>query len=255
LVHHELGEYDKELEVARLGQQHYRGVAAFFAAEIRASVALGRVAEVAAIVARAEQALGNSNSTGGLLLNAASELAAHGHADAARAMAGRAVGYFEKRLTSENPNDSLRSSYVAALLRSGDCRQALPIRRDLARVKPDNPAYLSRQGDYGVALAMCGRSTGSGPPRATPRGGGARDEARKIADALATVDRPFLRGEHLYQRARILAALGDDEGAVRELQAAFAKGNPWNGNAMHVDACWDPIRTHPAFVEWVKPKG
>ena len=36
-VHHELGEYDKELEVARLGQQHYPGVAAFFAAEIRAS--------------------------------------------------------------------------------------------------------------------------------------------------------------------------------------------------------------------------
>ena len=57
-VHHELGEYDKELEVARLGQQHYRGVAAFFAAEIRASVASGRVAEVDAIVTRAEQAAG-----------------------------------------------------------------------------------------------------------------------------------------------------------------------------------------------------
>ena len=43
--------------------------------------------------------------------------------------------------------------------------------------------------------------------------------------------------------------------AVRELQAAFAKGNAWNGNAMHVDACWDPIRTYPPFVEWLKPKG
>ena len=85
--------------------------------------------------------------------------------------------------------------------------------------------------------------------------GGSREEARKIADALAKVERPFLRGAHLYQRARILAALGDGEGAVRELQAAFAKGNAWNGSAMHLDACWDPIRTHPAFVEWVKPKG
>ena len=85
--------------------------------------------------------------------------------------------------------------------------------------------------------------------------GGSREEARKIADALAKVERPYLRGANLYQRARILAALGDGEGAVRELQAAFAKGNAWNGGAMHLDTCWDPIRTYPAFVEWVKPKG
>jgi hypothetical protein len=135
---------------------------------------------------------------------------------------------------------------------SGDCRQGLPIRRDLARQAPDNLPY---QGSYATALVSCGPSTRSGPPRATPRGGGSRDEARKIADALAKVERPYLRGANLYQRARILAALGDGEGAVRELQAAFAKGNSWNGSAMHVDACWDPIRTHPAFVEWVKPKG
>ena len=120
---------------------------------------------------------------------------------------------------------------------SGDCRQGLPIRRDLARQPPAN---LSYQGSYAIALVSCG---------------GSREEARRIADALAKVERPYLRGANLYQRARILAALGDGEGAVRELQAAFAKGNAWNGTAMHVDACWDPIRTHPAFVEWVKPKG
>jgi tetratricopeptide (TPR) repeat protein/TolB-like protein len=253
--YHQVGEYAKQLEDARLGQKHYPGVSAFFLAEVGALVALGRAAEVDGVVALSEQALGNSNSTGSLLLQAALELAAHGHADAARAMAGRAVAYFEKRLKTDKPAANLLSSYAGALLRAGDCQRAVPIRRDLARVMPDDRAYLSRQGDYAVALAACGPSTRSGPPRATPRGGGSRDEARKIADAFEKADRPFLHGEHLYQRARILAALGDGEGAVRELQAAFAKGNPWNASAMHLDSCWDPIRTYPPFVEWIKPKG
>jgi tetratricopeptide (TPR) repeat protein len=238
--YHQLGEYAKQLEDARLGQKSYPTAPAFFYAEVGALVALGRVAEVDGVVARSEAALGNSNSTGGVLLQAAGELATHGHAAAARAMALRAVGYYEKRLKTDKPTDNLRSSFAGALLRAGDCRQALPIRRDLALVKPDDRAYLSRQGDYAVALAACG---------------GSRDEARKIVDALAAIDRPFLHGEHLYQRARILAALGDGEGAVRELQAAFARGSYWNGSAMHLDTCWDPIRNYPAFVEWVKPKG
>jgi TolB-like protein len=254
-VHHELGEYDMELEVARLGQQHYAGVAAFFAAEIRAMVASGRTAEIDAIVTRAEQAAGNSNGTGSLLSQGASELRAHGHADAAQAMASRAAEYYKRRLDTGKPTPALRDSYASALVMSGDCRQGLPIRRDLARQAPDTLAY---QGAYATALVSCGPSTRaarSGPPRATPRGGASREEARKIADALANIERPYLRGANLYQRARILAALGDGEGAVRELQAAFAKGNAWNGSAMHLDTCWDPIRTYPAFVEWVKPKG
>ncbi len=168
-VHHELGEYDKELEVARLGQRHYPGVAAFFAAEIRAMVASGRTAEVDAIVMRAEQAAGNSNDTGSLLSQGARELRAHGHADAARAMASRAAEFYKRRLDAGKPTPALRESYANALVISGDCAQALPIRRDLARQAPDDLAY---QGAYATALVSCGPSTRSGPPRATPRGGG-----------------------------------------------------------------------------------
>jgi tetratricopeptide (TPR) repeat protein len=253
--YHQVGEYDKQLEDARLGQKSYPRVSAFFSAEVGALVALGRAAEVDGVVARSEQALGNSNSTGSLWLQAAGELAAHGHTDAAQAMASRAAEYYKRRLDTGKPTPALRDSYASALVMSGDCRQGLPIRRDLARQAPDTLAY---QGAYATALVSCGPSTRaarSGPSRATPRGGGSREEARKIADALANIERPYLRGANLYQRARILAALGDGEGAVRELQAAFAKGNAWNGSAMHVDACWDPIRTYPQFVEWLKPKG
>ena len=121
-VHHELGEYDKELDVARLGQQHYRGVAAFFAAEMRANVASGRAAEVDAIVTRAEQAAGNSNDTGSLLSQGARELRAHGHADAARAMALRAAEYYKQRLGTGSPRRRSAIRTRARSLMSGDCR-------------------------------------------------------------------------------------------------------------------------------------
>ena len=206
-------------------------------AEIRVVVASGRTADIDAVVARAEQAAGNPDGGGRLIYLAARELAAHGHADAARAMASRAAEHFRRRVDTDKPTPALRHLYAIALLRSGDCRQALPIRLDLARQAPDNLAY---QSFYATALVSCG---------------GSREEALKIANALATVERPFLRGAHLYYRARILAALGDGEGAVRELQAGFAKGNPWNGTEMHLDTCWDPIRAYPPFIEWMKPKG
>ena len=80
-------------------------------------------------------------------------------------------------------------------------------------------------------------------------------ERESIADALAKVDRPFVRGEHLYQRARVLAALGDRDGALRALQAAYAQGYAWNGTEMHLDNAWDPLREYPPFVELMKPKG
>ena len=47
----------------------------------------------------------------------------------------------------------------------------------------------------------------------------------------------------------------DRDVAVRTLQAVFEKGAPWNGSEMHVDTCWNPIRTYPPFAELMKPKG
>ena len=123
------------------------------------------------------------------------------------------------------------------MLLAGDCERGVAIARSLAREAPGNP---SSQGGYGVALAACG---------------GSRAEAQKIADSLARLAQPFLRGEHLFQRARILGALGDGDGAVRALQAAFGQGRGWRGVGMHLDPAFNPVRNHPPFVELMKPKG
>jgi tetratricopeptide (TPR) repeat protein len=236
-IHHELGEYSEELADAKLGQQYYPAEGAFFVEEIAALVALGRVGEIDAVIARCEKATLRTGSTGATLFAAARELAAHGYGDAAKAMAVRAAAWYRNRLDVGKPTPGLRASYANALMRAGDCQEAVRIRRDSAREAPDNLAY---KGSYATALVACG---------------GSRDEARGIADALAKVDQPYVRGGHLYERARILAALGDAEGAVKALQAANAQGWRWNSVDLHLDACWNPIRSHPAFVEVMKPKG
>jgi TolB-like protein len=237
--YHAVGEYDRQLDAARLGQQHYPGVAAFFGAEIGGLVAVGRLDEVDGVVARATQASLQNGSAGTVMIGATRELAAHGHKEASSAMALRAAAWFRQRISTAAPDQAaaLRAPLAASLLFAGGCAEAVRIRRDLAREKPDDLAAL---GDYGVTLALCGR------PRA---------EARKIADALARVDRPFVRGRHHFERGRVLAALGDREGAMAALEAAFAQGQRWSGLEMHLDSAFQPLRDYPPFIELMKPKG
>lgn len=164
-------------------------------------------------------------------IHEARELAAHGHADAARIMAGRTAVWYKARVETGKPTPAVRSSYANALLRAGVCQDGLRVRRDLLREVPDN---LGARGSYATALVACG---------------GSRSEAQKIAEALARVDRPFLLGQHLYQRARILAALGDGEGAVRASrtpgpgpQGPQARGS---GHRADGDAGHDEPRSRP----------
>jgi hypothetical protein len=133
--------------------------------------------------------------------------------------------------------NGLRNSYAAMLYRAGDCKQALDIQTDVARESPNNLGY---QASYAIALVNCG---------------GSRQEAQRIADALGAVSGPFLLGDHLRQRARVLAALGDQEGAVLALKDAFDQGTPWIGDSLHIDPAFQMLRDYPRFQELLKPKG
>jgi hypothetical protein len=113
----------------------------------------------------------------------------------------------------------------------------LRIRKELTRETPDNLNYRS---SYAFALVTCG---------------GSRAEALQIADALAIVDQRFLRGAHQYHRARVLAVLGDREGAVRALEAAYAQGWAWEGSTMHRELAWESLRDYPPFMKLMEPKG
>ncbi len=152
-------------------------------------------------------------------------------------MATRAAAWFRNRIETAGLSGSDRAEYAAMLTRTGDCAQAIRIRRELAREAPDN---LAAQGNLGVTLATCG---------------GSRAEAQQIAGALAQIRRPYVHGAQHLQRAAILASLGDREGAMSALQMAFAEGTYWSGATFHLSSAFDSLRNYPPFVELMKPKG
>lgn len=152
-------------------------------------------------------------------------------------MARRAAAWYRRQLDGGKPTPALRSPCAVVLLFAGDCAQAIPLWRDLAREEPEN---LGFRGSYGVALALCG---------------GSRAEAQRIADQLAKTERPFLKGAHHNARARVLVALGDREGSMRALETAFSQGLEWDGTEMHLNIAFRALRDYPPFVELMKPKG
>jgi tetratricopeptide (TPR) repeat protein len=236
--HHEIGEYARQLELAQQGYRENPNDGVFFEHEAAALIALGRLSGLEDVIARCQKASLRTGSVGAVLWRATRELAAHGQRDAAAAMAVRAAAWYKARLeTVKKSTPSLRAAYANNLWLAGNCAEGLPIRRELAQGEPDNLPY---QSSYATMLVTCG---------------GSRAEALKIAEALAKVDRPFLNGEHHYQRARVLALLGDREGSMRALNAAFAQGRSWNGTEMHLDTAWDPLRDYPPFIELMKPRG
>jgi serine/threonine protein kinase len=155
---------------------------------------------------------------------------------AAVATAKPAVDFYRGRLSPQKPTADQRESLAAALFWAQQWNESYSISAELAREFPDNLDY---QGDLGVVAAKLGR----------------REEALRIAEALAIVNRPFLRGSHLFRRARVLAALGNREGAVTALQLSAAQSRWWISCEIHLDPAFDPIRDYPPFKEFIKPKG
>jgi hypothetical protein len=200
-------------------------------------IGLGRLAEIESAISRSEQATLRVGSVGHVLLDASRELDAHGHADPARAMAVRAVAWYRNRVAfpTQPGAADLRGDYANALIHADDC-QGVAVRRAIMQEAPDG---LFERSNYATALVACG---------------GSRDEARRIAETLARLDRPFLRGLHLYCSARILAALGDGEAAVRALDASHSRGWGFDQPELHLNYAWKPIRDYPPFQEWLKPR-
>ncbi len=157
-VHHELGEYEKQLELARLGYSLYPNDGEFFDHEAGALIAFGRLGEIDDVIARCERATLRSGSAGAVMYHATRELVAHGHQDAGTAMARRAAAWYRQRLDSNKPTPALRSSYAEMLLFGGDCTSS----------DPDSPRPGPRgAGEPGLAGELRG---GTGALRGVPRG-------------------------------------------------------------------------------------
>ncbi|MFB3111583.1 MAG: hypothetical protein ACE10G_06085 [Gemmatimonadales bacterium] len=80
------------------------------------------------------------------------------------------------------------------------------------------------------------------------------EEARRIDDRLAAIDRPYVFGGPMLWRARIAASLGERERAVNLLRDAFGRGTNY-GIWLHRDPELASLRDHPPFQELLRPKG
>jgi len=234
-AHHMLGEYRKELNVARLGRKYFPKDLGFPAKEARALAALGKISEVGKIVEGCLNVDAASGTPGGVMMEAALEFDAHGHKDAAEEMAAAAIKWAESRPEAERRTETLQEFYADALYFAGRWDEAGRIFESLAAEHPEDIDY---QGYLGTLAARRGD----------------REKAMRISEELGKIERPYLFGNHLYQQARIVALLGEKERAVALLKEAFSQGR-YYGVYLHRDIDLEPLWDYPPFIELLRPKG
>ena len=234
-AHHMLGEYKKELKVAKMAEKRLPMDMRYTAIKARAQAALGRIGEVRETIAACLDADATRGTPGDVMVEAALELNAHGNKEASLEIFARAIEWAEGRPEAERKTESRRLFHANALYNAGRWDEAKRAFESLAAEHHDNIDYL---GYLGTLAARRGD----------------RDEALRISGELAKIDRRFLFGDHLYRRARIAALLGHKEQAVALLREAFSQGRSYQVS-LHRDIDLEPLWDYPPFKELLRPKG
>jgi tetratricopeptide (TPR) repeat protein len=211
---HLAGEHGRELHAAKQARQRFPGSIRALALEAYALAALGDTAALRVLrdeILAAEPA--GAVGPFGVLVQAAAELNAHGHAAAARELAAAAL-----RAHDADPIRDARDAGEAlgdagealgdALLLAGRPREALEAQ---LRMVAQHPTRVTAWGALGVAAAAAGDV-------ALTRDANAR---------LAALAADALPGRARFQQARIAAALGQPDVASAALRRAAAEGMPY----------------------------
>ena len=235
LAYHQLGEHRNELAAARRARENKPESPSALAQEIKALAALGNVAAVRARLDTVV-ALGREGwfTPAQAMVEAAWELRAHGHLEAAEEIAARAIAWYRARPAEEGTTEARRYLFGAALYFHQDWAAADSLFRGLATEFPDNEEYLGYLG------AIAARR-------------GDRHTAEALAAKLATVDHqvPVPGRTSIVWRAKIAALLGDRETAVSLLRDAFG---PDGTMQLHIDIDAESLRDYPPFREFIMPR-
>ena len=231
---HMLGNYQLELEEIRQGQENYPDRLELRIDEVRALTALGRIQEVKEVIKESLSLKSRTGTPGGVMLEAAQELRAHGYLNEGQEIANRAAGWYKNRTLDDAESDIYRSDLALALYIAEQWEKAKALFKELAEENPDNVEY---KGFLGRLAAR----------------GGAREEALKISEELKQIKLPYLFGYHTYCRACIASLLGEREQAVELLRDTFAQGYA-HGVYLHRDMDLEALREYPPFQELLWPK-
>ncbi|UCE19573.1 MAG: protein kinase [Gemmatimonadota bacterium] len=231
-AHHMLGDYERELQEARRGQEYFPDLLSLREDEVRALAGLGRIEEINKVIDESLSISSSSSSwsPGLVMCGAAAELRVRGYKEEAKAIAERAVAWYQNRGTGDNRYSLARSLYLAERW-----QEAEAIFEGLSAEEPDDIDYM---GFLGTLAARRGN----------------REGARQISEELKRIERPYLYGDHTYWRACIAALLGEREQAVALLRESFAQGYNY-GVLLHNDMDLEPLRDYRPFQELIRPKG
>jgi tetratricopeptide (TPR) repeat protein len=233
---HLLGEHERELSVAREARAEYPRDEQLLVREVAALIALGQVDEAMDSLEAAADTLRPSQNPEAILLIPALECEVHGCEERSRELLARLLRWYEARPPEERDTPAVKQSIAVQLLNLNRAQEAVPIWRELVDRDPGNLEYL---GELGLALAMAGEE----------------GEARAIAKRLSGWDEPWFWGRSTYWRVCIAANLGELEEAVDLLWQADDRGNYVNDPPPHYDPNLRPLRDHPGFQDYVKPRG
>jgi serine/threonine-protein kinase len=232
---HLLGRHERELEAVRAARARHPDRRVGLVLEVRALAALGRQAEIDALVEAASVLPTDTYwSQGAALVVAGEELAAHGHGAAAPAYLEAAERWFANQLAADPDHVWHRYWLGCVLYDAGRWEDAAPYFQSLAEEAPTR-VRLEMRGWWAMIAA---------------RAGDAAEAARRLGPAPA-----YDRGEHTVFRARIAAVAGDHRRAIDLLAEALGYGVggwPW----IHASALQDlrPMANDPRYRRLVSPR-
>ncbi|MGI8619547.1 MAG: protein kinase domain-containing protein [Gemmatimonadaceae bacterium] len=245
---HLMGEYEKELQVARDGRKIASLARGLAFTEARAQAGLGNSAEalrVAGTFVDGSAPLGNSMP---VMREIVQELAAHGQPEAARTLAERAVEAYRASQSSGGATIENRFNVASILYATGRIDEARAMIADLASA--DSSAFPIIASDVNVHGLL-----GVLSARAGDRPGAERISGNLEARHLDPVFRPL----GTYWRARIAVVLGDRKGALTILRRAHSEGfiavQAISGRFLHSDPDLRSLGSMPEFRELIEPKG
>jgi tetratricopeptide (TPR) repeat protein len=214
-AYHMLGDFQRELELAKKGQEIFPENLNLLSIEARALAALGKTDEVKKVIDKSLITSSSLGTPGDVMLEAALELRAHGHMNAYREIVSRAIDWYKNRPPGEAVTEKHRYKLAEILYDAEQWDESEKIFKDLAEKKPDNIEY---KGYLGVLAARKGNLK----------------EARKISGELKKISRPYLFGGHTYWRACIASLLGEKQRAVELLRESFISIRTWTLNLLKI---------------------
>jgi tetratricopeptide (TPR) repeat protein len=233
-AHHNLGNYEEELEQARRARKLFPESLDCLSYEVRALIALGRLDQVECILAEVAASPPGGTSPGELMVMASREYLAQGFPENARKAAEQAVVWF----TSRPAEQASQPSLIQALFLAERLEEARAQLELLSSIYPDNLTY---RGYLGVIAARTGD----------------QEQAGRMLEWFEQVNRPYLFGSQFSWRSAIAAWQGRREEALRLFREAMAGGRPFGWPQLHplADPVLQPLWDDPTFLQLIEPRG